>query len=78
MKDKSLFFTIWLVNDSLNNYALKHLRLNKGNIMHFSGVLVGENIAMELFCWQNGCLCMFVSTNNQHNLVIFPYVWKWA
>ena len=44
--------------------------------MCFSGVLVAENIINTLYkgavLLQNGCLFMFLSTNNQHKMFVIP------
>ena len=35
-----------------------------------------DSIRANLFCWQHGCFFTFVSTNNQHEMVIYLYAWK--
>ena len=35
-----------------------------------------QHITMELFCWQNGCLFTILYRNNQHKMIMCPYVWN--
>ena len=60
-------------------YGFKHL-FNNSNKMCFGGVLLGENILNTLYILLTTvAVCLrFLSANNQHKMVICPYVWKSA
>ena len=74
-----LYLPICLVDNGLDTYDFKHLYSIRA-IRHVSVVFfcVNTSTHYQVFCWQNGCLFIFVSANNQHKMANWSYVWKYA